>query len=79
PTLMVLDIMMPNVDGFDVLKTVRTTDGLADLPVIVATSKDLTRDELDWLKAHSDEVIRKGDTGRGDLIAALKRQLQDYS
>lgn len=77
PTLMVLDIMMPNVDGFDVLKSVRATEDLADLPVIVATSKDLTREELDWLKAHSGEVIRKGDTGRGDLLAALKRQLQE--
>ena len=77
PTLMVLDIMMPNVDGFDVLKSVRADDALADLPVIVATSADLTREELEWLKAHSGEVIRKGDTGRGDLLAALQRQLQD--
>lgn len=77
PTLMVLDIMMPNVDGFDVLKSVRADEALADLPVIVATSKDLTREELDWLKAHSGEVIRKGDTGRGDLLAALKRQLKN--
>jgi CheY-like chemotaxis protein len=75
PTLMVLDIMMPNVDGFDVLKSVRATDGLKDLPVIVATSKDLTREELDWLKAHAGEVIRKGDTGRADLLAALKRHM----
>jgi signal transduction histidine kinase/CheY-like chemotaxis protein len=77
PTLMVLDIMMPNVDGFDVLKAVRANEALADLPVIVATSKDLTREELDWLKAHSGEVIRKGDTGRSDLLAALKRHLQE--
>ena len=79
PTLMVLDIMMPNVDGFDVLKAVRATDELADLPVIVATSKDLTRDELEWLKAHSGEVIHKGDTGRTDLLSAIKRQLQDHT
>ncbi len=77
PTLMVLDIMMPNVDGFDVLKSIRATDSLADLPVIVATSKDLSREELEWLKAHAGEVIRKGDTGRTDLIAALKRHLGD--
>lgn len=79
PTLMVLDIMMPNVDGFDVLKSVRSTEGLSDLPVIVATSKDLTRDELSWLKNNAGEVIRKGETGRSDLIAALKRQLDQQS
>ncbi|WP_223423800.1 ATP-binding response regulator [Tateyamaria pelophila] len=75
PTLMVLDIMMPNVDGFDVLKSIRSNERLADLPVIVVTSKDLSRDELSWLKTHAGEVIRKGDTGRSDLLAALKRQL----
>ena len=75
PTLMVLDIMMPNIDGFDVLKSIRATDNLADLPVIVATSKDLNRDELTWLNTHAGEVIRKGTIGRTELLTALKRQL----
>lgn len=77
PTLMVLDIMMPNVDGFDVLKSVRAHEGLRDLPVIVVTSKDLTRDEMDWLKSHAGEVILKGETGRSDLLAALKRHVPE--
>jgi signal transduction histidine kinase/CheY-like chemotaxis protein len=79
PTLMVLDIMMPNVDGFDVLKSLRANEALCDLPVIVVTSKDLTRDEMDWLKSHAGEVIRKGETGRSDLLAALKRHVPDAS
>ncbi len=78
PTLMLLDIMMPNIDGFDVLKAVRARDDLMDLPVIVVTSKDLTREETDWLKAHAGDVIRKGETGRSDLVAALKRHLKTY-
>lgn len=76
PTLMLLDIMMPNIDGFDVLKAVRARDDLADLPVIVVTSKDLTREETDWLKAHAGDVIRKGVTGRSDLVAALRRHMK---
>jgi signal transduction histidine kinase/CheY-like chemotaxis protein len=75
PTLMVLDIMMPNVDGFDVLKSVRASAQLSDLPVIVVTSKDLTRDELQWLNAHAGEVVRKGEEGRSQLVRALKRHL----
>ncbi len=76
PTLMLLDIMMPNVDGFDVLKAVRAMDDLVDLPVIVLTSKDLTREEMGWLKTHAGEVISKGETGRSDLLDALKRHIQ---
>jgi signal transduction histidine kinase/DNA-binding response OmpR family regulator len=78
PTLMLLDIMMPNVDGFDVLKSVRSNEALSDLPVIVVTSKDLTREEMDWLKSHAGDVIRKGETGRSDLVAALKRHLKEF-
>ena len=76
PTLMLLDIMMPERDGFDVLRTLRAQSDLADLPVIVITSKDLSRQELDWLKSHASEVIRKGADGRADLIAALQRHLK---
>lgn len=77
PTLMVLDIMMPKLDGFDVLRSLRNSEELADLPVIVATSKDLTRAELDWLKQNAGEVVRKGENGRSDLIAALSRHLDN--
>ena len=79
PTLMLLDIMMPNIDGYDVLKSVRANPDLADLPVIVVTSKDLTRKELDWLQAHAGDVIRKGETGRSDLVAALQRHLATFA
>ena len=53
----------------------RTGRDLADIPVVVVTSKDLTRDELDWLKLRASEVVKKGTRGRADLIAALKRHV----
>jgi hypothetical protein len=43
--------------------------------VVVVTSKDLTRDELNWLNTRASEVVRKGTKGRADLIAALKRHV----
>ena len=73
PTLVVLDLMMPNLDGFDTLRKMRSTESLADLPVIIATSKDLTRGEIDWLNANAREVIRKGAAGRAELVAAIRR------
>jgi CheY-like chemotaxis protein len=67
--------MMPNVDGFAFLKTVKSRPDLVDIPIVVVTSKDLTRDELDWLHTHSNEIVRKGTKGRADLIAAVKRHV----
>ncbi len=40
----VLDIMLPGMDGFEVLKAIRSDDRLADLPVIVLTAKGQTND-----------------------------------
>ena len=71
--LLILDIMMPNMDGFALLQAIKDRQELADIPVVVVTSKDLTRDELDWLAVRANEVVRKGTKGRTDLIAALKR------
>lgn len=76
PTIMVLDLMMPDMDGFALLEALQAREDLADLPVVVVTSKDLSRDELDWLGVHASEIVRKGGKGRADLIAALKRHVR---
>ncbi len=60
PTIMVLDLMMPNMDGFTLLQTIKDRRDLADIPVVIVTSKDLTREELDWLGVRATEVVRKG-------------------
>jgi signal transduction histidine kinase/DNA-binding response OmpR family regulator/HAMP domain-containing protein len=75
PTVMVLDLMMPNMDGFALLRAIQDRTDLVDIPVVVVTSKDLTRDELAWLNMRASEVVRKGTKGRADLIAALKRHV----
>jgi CheY-like chemotaxis protein len=61
------------MDGFALLQAIKDRQDLADIPVVVVTSKDLTREELDWLGVRANEVVRKGTKGRTDLIAALKR------
>lgn len=75
PGLMVLDLMMPNLDGFQTLRRLRETEAGRALPVIVVTSKDLTRREFDWLKANARDVVRKGGDGRSGLLAAIARQV----
>ncbi len=75
PTLVLLDLMMPEMDGFEVLRSLQETPDLADLPVIVITSRDLSRDEIDWLQARTTDVVRKGLHGRAELVAALKRHV----
>lgn len=75
PSAMILDLMMPNLDGFETLRAVRARADCADLPVIIATSKDLDREEMHWLRSNAREVVIKGDKGRADLVSAIRRHV----
>jgi CheY-like chemotaxis protein/HAMP domain-containing protein len=51
PHLLILDLLMPDVDGFSVLEQLRQNPKTLDLPVIILTSKDLTKDDLQRLSS----------------------------
>jgi CheY-like chemotaxis protein len=76
PAVMVLDIMMPGLDGFAVLEAVRKQERLRTLPVIVLTAKDLTPSEVEFLRGRGGLVIPKGPDARETLLGALRKQAQ---
>jgi threonine synthase len=61
PDLVILDLMMPEVDGFAVLDALRSTPETANIPVIVATAKELTVDEKSRLQGQIQSLMLKGD------------------
>jgi PAS domain S-box-containing protein len=73
PELVILDLLLPNVSGFELLHEWRTNPRTADLPVFVLTSKDLTKEERQYLHAHSESLFRKQDSWREPLIRQLGR------
>jgi signal transduction histidine kinase/CheY-like chemotaxis protein/HAMP domain-containing protein len=76
PAAMLLDLMMPEMNGFEVLRQVREDPALKDLPIIVITSKDLTRDEQDWLRGRALQVFQKGTYGRAELLSSLRLMIE---
>ncbi len=78
PALMLLDVMMPGMDGLEVLAELRQDENLRDLPVIVITSKDLTLDERAWLEGQAGGLFQKGAYKRAELVQAL-REMVDRS
>ncbi len=68
PELILLDLLMPVMDGFKFLKVIKGEDSLIDIPIIVITSKDLTADDYSYLTANVDRVIQKGDYTRKEII-----------
>jgi CheY-like chemotaxis protein/anti-sigma regulatory factor (Ser/Thr protein kinase) len=71
PALVLLDLMMPEMDGFEVLEQMRRDEAWCDIPVIVVTAKDLTRAEIDILNGRVVKVLQKGAYQRRDLLADI--------
>ncbi len=73
PDAMILDLMMPDVDGFEVLRVIREPDHSAALmPVLILTAKHISKEELKFLKGNNiHQYIRKGDVKRTELIQAV--------
>jgi two-component system OmpR family response regulator len=60
PDLVILDVMLPDLDGFEVAKRIRETDGGADrVPVIFLTAKDATADKVAGLGLGGDDYVTK--------------------
>ena len=68
PALVLLDLMLPEMDGFEVLERMRTEAAWRDIPVIVLTAKDLTRAEIEQLNGRVAKILQKGAYRRRDLL-----------
>lgn len=77
PDAIVLDLMMPEVDGFQVLTTIRNNHRTSGIPVLVLTAKHITREEMSTLKQNNiHQLIQKGDVNRTELIRAIRKMTQ---
>jgi signal transduction histidine kinase len=71
PDLILLDIMMPGMDGYEVCQRIRSTAGLAEVPIIILTALDDTFSRLRGLEAGADDFLSKP-VDRQELRARVK-------
>lgn len=76
PNLIILDLMMPEMDGFEVLDHLRALPEASDVPVIVVTAKELTVEEKRLLEGRISRLMMKGDFLNDDLIKEISRVLE---
>jgi signal transduction histidine kinase/CheY-like chemotaxis protein len=70
-SVILLDLMMPEMDGFEFLATLKHDPELRTLPVIVVTAKDLSDDDRKRLNGQVTRVLQKGAYSREDLLAEV--------
>ena len=77
PDLILLDLMMPVMDGMTFLNQIRSTPRFQFLPVVVVTARELTLAESEQLRRMAQEVVKKGETFEADLARILQQFLKD--
>jgi len=77
PDLVLLDLMMPGIDGFDVLETIRADERLADTRIIVITAKSLSASERRRLSGQIELLLQKGSFLDDDLLEDILATLGD--
>jgi CheY-like chemotaxis protein len=71
-----LDLLMPGMDGFEVIRHVRRQPTLADLPILVMTAKTLAQEEIALLSRETQALLQKNGSWQQQLIAEVGRVVQ---
>lgn len=75
PDLVMLDLLMPEVNGFDVVEALREHKATKAIPIMVLTAKHLTGADMDQLNGRVSTILRRGSTGAADLVGQLQMVL----
>jgi CheY-like chemotaxis protein len=72
PDIVMLDLLMPEVDGFAVVDALSDDQNTKAIPIVVLTAKHLTNSDIEQLSGRVSKVLRRGSTGAIDVIGELQ-------
>jgi CheY-like chemotaxis protein/anti-sigma regulatory factor (Ser/Thr protein kinase) len=73
PSVILLDLLMPGMDGFEFSLELARHPEWSQIPVVVLTAKDITAEDRARLNGHVERVLRKGALRKEDLLAEIRR------
>jgi CheY-like chemotaxis protein len=71
PALILLDLMMPEMDGFQFAEALREREDWRSIPIVVVTAKDLTAEDHLRLNGYVEKILQKGAHSREALLAEI--------
>lgn len=72
PAVVLLDLAMPHMDGFELLKKMRGNDKWSGTPVVIVTATDPTKEERTLLSGNVEQILQKGQYNRESLVSDIK-------
>ncbi|MGB9595279.1 MAG: response regulator [Candidatus Poribacteria bacterium] len=72
PDLIILDLMMPEKNGFDVVKTIWENPEIKDIPIIISTMKEITQEDREHLNSKVKSIIQKGEDAKERILQAIR-------
>jgi CheY-like chemotaxis protein len=72
PELILLDLMMPEMDGFAFVEALRNHEAWRPIPIVVVTARDLTPDDRQRLNGYVEQILQKGAYSREELLREVR-------
>jgi CheY-like chemotaxis protein len=71
PDMIILDLMMPDVDGFEVVSKLREDPAASQIPILIYTAKNITSEDRERLQGNIQSIIQKGDFGKDRFLEMI--------
>ena len=78
PDAIILDLLMPEVSGFEVVRRLREHPRGRNIPIFIYTIEDLTEGEMELLNDHVISVMQKGKCSKEDLLKDIKKVMRGW-
>ena len=79
PRLILLDLMMPEMDGFELLDALKKNPEWNSIPVIVVTAKEITSDQRAAMKGQVSQILEKGAYGFNELLDVVCKTVKSQT
>ena len=79
PSLILLDLMMPEMDGFEFIEELRRSERWSRVPVVVVTAKDITNKDRQRLNGFVEKVVQKGSYSAESLMTELRGLVNTFA
>ena len=78
PSLSLLDLRMPVMDGFQMIAELHKHEDWRKIPVVVISAKDLTAEDRERLHGHVQKILQKGDFSREELLREVQQTVKMF-